>query len=70
MSNDMNKLSFWKAIFLLSVFCAGTAIILPAQTSGFWAGSYSVSTCTTPGYVGSGDPCSYTSVTNGQGCGH
>jgi hypothetical protein len=55
----MNKLSSWKAIFFLSVFCAGTAIILPAQASGFWGGSYSVSTCNTPGYIGSGDPCSY-----------
>jgi hypothetical protein len=30
-----------------------------APCGGFWAGSYSVSTCNTPGYVGSGDPCSY-----------
>src|SRR5579863_9006016 len=55
----MNKPNFWKAVFFLCFFCAGTAIILPAQTSDFWSGTYFVSTCNTPGYIGSGDPCSY-----------
>lgn len=39
-----------------------TLTIGRSDLSGFWGGTYRYTTCTTPGYVGSGDPCAYVLV--------